>query len=988
MLSERLFSYRYMGSITQVFLDWTRPLVETAAERLRSLARGDRPADFSRLAVAVPTAEAGRQLRLRVAELCADAGGAVELRIALPEQLLNVGETAGPEQVLMAWLETLRSADDRDFPELFRNDVLTRYRGSDEILFGWGEALQNARTTLAREGWSLADAAEKLDMLCRESASEAGEGNFTRFREFAILEERYLSRLKRVAGERPDPAAATLDAMRHPRLAENVEAVVLIDCADLGGAPARFLENSGVAVECWINAPEEFSMHFDRFGRPDPEFWNTAPIDLDPAKQVRIVPRPDRQAKKILEMLTRSPGLPSAVAVLDPEVVSALETRAAAPGRARADGRKIEFFIPREIPLVTLPWSQLLLAVIRSALEGRAADAAAVWGDPLFSDYARSLPGVTDVEGALEELDRLRGEHLAADTAFLRELLGREPDRGPCAALSGLLAELERWRDRIASAEHPVTAAYGILADIGGAVDVGRLDLRRSEGEIAMIGELVAALDRIAAPAATLFVLLRRMLSATRLRIREEPPGAIDVIGFLELPWRTDSPVLIAGFNDCFLSAGSTDDMFLPDQARAALGMNSCDLRRAADALRFSALIKRTDGEVYVLCGDSSHNGDKLFPARLLLQCGAGRPDGTDELARRTDLLFGEGKALVEEPPPPGDAPKIMGMREGPVERKRMSITGFGAYIRCPFTFFLERMLGARHCDVDSPELDNPAFGTLVHSVLQFLRRFEALAAPELEAALVALLNRSGEREFGSPPPGLLQLQLDMLRESLHYFAEAQSAEYRNGWRIVGTEHPLAVNWDEFYRKVFPGVPSEEWRAQLTLTGKIDRIDRRSAADGTVEARVLDYKTAAAGEGPWNTHLEKYSGSDDDHRLSPLTDDKGSKLCWKDLQLPLYVLLVRHFVAGGDILPVADRIVAGYFALPQVFTETGVRMFDALKDEAVLGSALRCADNILRRIFVEERFWPPAGNELELFPGSRIAVADFRPPAAETEVRP
>ena len=973
-----------MGSITRVFLDWTRPLVETAAERLRGMARGGFPADFSHVLVAAPTAEAGRQLRLRVAERCADLGGAADLRVVQPEQMMDLGETAGQEQVLMAWLDTLGSADQRDFPELFRNDVLERFRDSPDILVGWGEALQNARTTLAREGWSLGAAAEKLDALCKECASEKTEADFTRFREFAALENLYLSRLKRVAGERRDPAAARLAAIECPRLPEGVEKVVLIDCADVAGAPERFLENAGVRVECWINAPEKYMEHFDRLGRPEPGFWNSLPLDIDPAERVRIVPRPDRQAKKILELLTDSPGLPSAVAVLDPEVVSALETQSVAPHEERADGRKIEFFIPREIPLANLPWSQLLLAVIRSARDGRAADAAMVWGSPLFADYARRLPGVADLKAALEEFDRLRTDHLASDMKFVRKLLGPEPPDGPRAALAALCALLERWREKIAQSAHPVTAAYGILAEIGGVTEVGRLDLRRSEGEIALLRELVAALDRLDAPPEALFALLRRMLASTPLRIREERPGAIDVIGFLELPWRTDVPVLIAGFNDRFLSAGSTDDMFLPDQARAALGMNDRDRRRAADALRFAALLERTRGEVRILCGDSSHNGDKLFPARLLLQCGRGDACGPDELARRTDLLFGEGKALVEEPPPPADAPKLLRMRDGAVGKKTMSITGFSAYLRCPFTFYLERMLHARHCDVDSSELDNPAFGTLVHEVLRQLRACDTGDARALEEALVARLRATSERKFGFPPPGLLQLQLDMLRESLRYFAAAQSAEHQRNWRIVETEYKLTANWDELYRKVFPDAPPEAWRAELTLVGTIDRIDRRTAEDGAVEVRVLDYKTAAAGEAPADTHLGSCSGPEDDYRKSPVTDGRGNELCWKDLQLPLYVLLVRCFVVGGELIPRADRITGGYFDLPQVFTDTKVRMFDALADDATLRSAAVCADNILNRIFVGGVFWPPAGKELELFPGSRIAVADFRDPARKT----
>ena len=266
-----------------------------------------------------------------------------------------------------------------------------------------------------------------------------------------------------------------------------------------------------------------------------------------------------------------------------------------------------------------------------------------------------------------------------------------------------------------------------------------------------------------------------------------------------------------------------------------------------------------------------------------------------------------------------------------------------------------------------------------------------------LEKALAGLLDRQVARRFGSPPPGLIGLQRDMIRESLRYFALAQHAEYLAGWRIVpgAAEYELAVPWDEFHRRIFPVAPAEEWRAGITLKAKIDRIDVRTREDGVVEARVLDYKTAAEGKSPRETHFCTGEGEKDAYRIvrgvgggsgeadagpAEAEADSEGGLCWQDLQLPLYVLLARHYLAGGELLPDVTEIGAGYFNLPSALAEIGVRVFAELASPETLESAAECADRILRRIFVEERFWPPTGSDFECFPSARIAFADFIAP--------
>jgi|GEM_PF-6309102 len=957
-----------MNNITCRYLDWTRPPVETAAEALRRLAHGAFPADFSHLAVVVPTAEAGRLLRARVAELCADAGGAVKLDITQPEFLARPAAAATAAQVLLAWRNTLTRVDGRDFAELFRNGVLERFRESEETLLGWGAALQKCRMSLAAEALDLEHAAGRLDELCRQSASENSEARFCRFREFRELEKHYLRELRAVAGGRPDPAVALLEALEQPQLPAGVERVILIDCADLAGAPRRFLENSGIAVECWVNAPKGHGI--GEFGLPDPDFWNREPIDLDLRRQLRIVPRPDRQAKLILELLAAGHKDSGAVGVLDPEVALALETRA----ELTAAGAAPRIFVPREIPLNTLPWSQLLLAVARLGAEPTVARAAAVWGDPLFADYAGDALGVTDLKAALELCDKWREEHFVADPEFFDTLLAKHRSARGADDLARLAEAWRKWRDAFDRAADPVAEAYALLAEFGTANRLAHLEFRRCEAEVAMLRALVADLTAVEAPPATRLAMLRNLLGGATLKIREDSAEAVEAVGFLELPWRSDRTLLIAGFNDNCLSPAA-DDPFLPDQAREALGMITRERRRAADAMRFKALTMSRD--LVILCGQNSQAGETLFPARLLFQCPA------EELPERVRLLF--GRDLVSSSAlPAAAAPPFLPRRAAP---RHMRITGFKSYLEDPFKFYLEQVLGARNHDPEALELDHLNFGTLTHNVLQHCRELQSCDAATLKRRLRDRLYAEMKNTFGVRVPGLVELQCEMLADSLDYFAAAQCAEYAEGWRIVAAELPKCFMWNELYRLIRPDSPAEAWREQVELRGKIDRIDRRTNADGTTELRVLDYKTNAKSTAPAEAHLAAAvpdwgTGERLARGCHALKGRPNKALFWKDLQLPLYALIVRHLpdpeTAG------ADRIGAGYFNLPLDLTSTGVAMFPELEDPETLASAVDCADAVLRRIFVEGVFPPSGSRELEIFPGCTVAMAHFRAPGAAT----
>ncbi|HEY1861050.1 MAG TPA: PD-(D/E)XK nuclease family protein, partial [Gemmataceae bacterium] len=116
----------------------------------------------------------------------------------------------------------------------------------------------------------------------------------------------------------------------------------------------------------------------------------------------------------------------------------------------------------------------------------------------------------------------------------------------------------------------------------------------------------------------------------------------------------------------------------------------------------------------------------------------------------------------------------------------------------------------------------------------------------------------------------------------------------------------------------------------IELVGRIDRIDYHEVKR---VLRILDYKTADAGEHPDKTHRKKGE--------------------WIDLQLPLY----RHVYQALRLEAPTDlTIELGYFNLPRKLDDTGVQL--AEWGMAELEDADRVTCQVIRSIRASA-FWKP-----------------------------
>jgi len=907
------------------FLGWDKPLVKLAAAKAAELASGSFPAEFAGVEIVLPTAEAARMLKAELLHLFADNGGFAGLVVGTTEMLWggSRGIRAGQGQVLAAWVRVLQRyfrENSHDSSRLFPG-FNREFAADTGMLLKIAAGLQETRMVLAREGWRIPEVVERIASLPGEIWAIQSE----RFGEFDRLCSAYLAELAEIAPGASDPAENLLEAIADAGKNETPVKTVFIDLPAMSGGVRKFLAGCRREVEIWINAPEEYAANFDGYGVPDPDFWSRIPMPCDIDSTVRVYKDSAAISRKLAGWLTEGRWCPDFIGVLSNEVADILcrEHEAGGLGNDFAG-----FFRPGDHPLAVMPWSRLLLALL--ALRNRNVPfltAAELLRHPYLPDYLEKCAGISAYGKLLTECDELQSDTLAGDF---------EP---AVVRATGELREVFelflRWRKRLSDGAAVVKEAFALLGEIGSVIEESRLDMERAAAELNALKKCGAQAAEIADPEVA-SALLVTLIHDQKISFRNVAQDAVGLVGFAELSWRPEREMVIAGFNEESFDPDPGADVFLPETLRRELGISCGDLRYAADALRFRALCASRD--MRILVGRYAADRQGLKVPRLLLQC------RREELPERVDSLLGD--RLFEELPA-SESGKFPGFLPREVEvPEKFSVTGFASYLGSPFDFYLERLLNARSMNDRNCELDNLQFGTLIHQVLEeYGRDGRGLRrAEEIRKFCQERLERIVSRTFALPVSGLVRLQLDLVNDSLGAFARAQEEHLAAGWQIKEVEYKFSVPWDRL-----SGMPGEGWRSGINIVGKVDRIDVLELPDGRRRVMVMDYKTYAAPKKPAEVHC----------RIPVKQDDKVK---WFDLQLPLYRNLVLDGLGGKLGISSVDEISAGYFNLPLVLSATGIYPFNELDEMPYLNTlALEEADRVLKNIYCDRIFWPPAG---------------------------
>ena len=934
-----------MSGIRRHFLGWDEPLGRKVCHFLFSDGIPSTP-DLDSQLIVVPTRQAGRRLREAVALHCAESNRkspVLGLRVAPPTFFLlapSPEPEASPSLVKTVWADVVLAADFSGLSGLFPTDTPHR---DGAWAFRLGETIQSLRDSLAEGGYSIAGALAQHGEQIEEP---------DRWQDLARLEAAYLEALGRLGKE--DPCSRRIRLSDAPEAPDGVSRIVVAAVPDPTLLLTRALERLAgkLDVDILVYAPAALKDDFDLWGRPVPAQWQAALIPVPaPDANILLAASPADQSRRAVQTIAAGIGSTASgpsdigIGVPDPAVVPYLQADLAERG--------IRTFDPAGKPVMSGPLGTLLALLRDVCADETYSTFAAFVRHPDVLEYLQHSSGFRSLD-VLRELDDYqqaclptgwrqgaglaklappkrpasgngfpspdgpaeRGVRFAAISAVIDRLLAAFSNLAFPAALRGLLSNLYGHRTVLASRSEDVefaeTAAIldGVLHEIETTLE--------SSGDSTI---------------ADAFDLFLRRLESERYE-PDKPPDAVDLEGWLELPWN-DAPLLIVtGMNEGFVPDSRLSDMFLPDRLRRELGLRDDQVRFARDIYLANSLLewRRAEGRVVFVAGRAGAEGDPLKPSRLLFRC----PDS--ELVVRARALFAEPQERREtvpleirlklDPAPPPD------LAPGRLPVAALSVTAFRAYLQCPFRFYLRHVLQMEALDPGKSAMDELDFGILVHAALRAMAEDEALRACRDADVLAAFLRdqaaRAARRQYGARLPLLIQLQVEAAQQRLAAAARVQAQLAADGWAIV-----------------HPEIKYEVGIGGLKVRGTVDRIDRHA---GTGRLRVLDYKTTDKAAAPHETH---WRAAREDTRDYARIEAGGRAKAWQDLQLPLYRLMV---LAQPEFAGQPCEI--GYFNLPKAAGDTGVDVWDPFTEDLAV-AAERCAAGVIGDVRAN-RFWPPA----------------------------
>lgn len=381
---------------------------------------------------------------------------------------------------------------------------------------------------------------------------------------------------------------------------------------------------------------------------------------------------------------------------------------------------------------------------------------------------------------------------------------------------------------------------------------------------------------------------------------------------------------------------GRVEDSLLPEGVRAALGMATGRTRAERDAFLLEGMLRSRarSGGVWTICLKRDGEGNPVRPSRLLFRC------EDDEAIRRIERMVSDipeparfeavtGERKVTEDPENALSVRMrIGFPVAPMHEmvppKSVGATAFKEYLRSPYVFFLKQVAKLEEMDEPSVEADQRLMGNVIHEVLREFGRGEAKAERREEPIAEWVLQKF-ESQLSELPArrvsAVREVQIEVAKRRLRTFARVQAGHAAEGWEIVETEWVTP-------KPVEIVAPS----GRVVLTGRLDRIDVRRGAGGAGDAGrdewlVLDYKTGDTGKAPDKTHF------------------KSKK--WADLQLPLYVYMLRM----SGLAP--DGAKAGYFLLPKKSEDGKIEMVEwtAVRFAEAEALAVQIVEDVLNRKF-------------------------------------
>ena len=887
----------------RILLDWNRPALYSAAEKLLDCAPSGRKFDLSNLIVVLP----GRSACRRLQELLAikSSNKCIFPRIitvgALPELLYTPKQQfATPLTQAFAWAEALRGLSKDEL------QVIIPHPPADEDVPAWlnlGELLSGQHRQLAADRLNFEDVSKK-------GKSLAGFDEFRRWQVLAEVQNHYLKSLDDLGLW--DQQTARLHAVDYKECTTD-NPIVLIGTVDLNRTLIGMLEAVRDHLTVMIHAPEAFADRFDEFGRLISARWVDLEMEIEDA-QITVVDGPQQQAERVALELSQSADRFSVdeitICVPDDRLVPTLRRTLSQVG--------VRTHWPIDQTVADSAPFQLLRAIADYHASQATSDFSNLIRHPDFTAWLNENMQRSDW---LTDWDDYVGTHLQRHT---RKVISQGRTAVPVRELVKLV---QRILQPLSDKSRTLFEWFGpidrLLLTVYGNREFDTEDPhdQRTLASIQAIcsawtdheklpEQLSPVLDAAEAIRLTLHQVAGDFLPA------EKDAEAIELSGWLDLSLDDASLAIITTCNEGFVPASVNHDLFLPNRLRAHLGLEDNSQRYARDLYLLSTILASRQTVKLIAARRDLHN-DPLTPSRLLFATSA------DRVAERVERFFSETAVQANiqfaQSAPFANRPGLTIPRpiRMPEPKRSFSVTEFRDYLASPYRYYLKYIERLEEVSDAVVELDPAGFGSLIHDVLQEFGRSKnrnVIDPARIATSLDASLDRLAKQQYGSDALFPIYVQIEQIRHRLHAFARWQANWASQGWQIRHSEVGYGRNVD------FPLNDG----TSIRLRGRIDRIDYHPQ---TGQWAILDYKTGDKGNSPDQTHRRNNE--------------------WLDLQLPLY----RHL---AEPLGVTGDVKLGYIILSRTIGEIGEKIAEWTTAD------LLAADEIVRQTaqkIINQEFW-------------------------------
>jgi ATP-dependent helicase/nuclease subunit B len=282
--------------------------------------------------------------------------------------------------------------------------------------------------------------------------------------------------------------------------------------------------------------------------------------------------------------------------------------------------------------------------------------------------------------------------------------------------------------------------------------------------------------------------------------------------------FRTFDAVLMVGADGDHFPSQLNETLFFANAVRRELGLATRETRQRQQLRDFAELLHSNRNVVVSWQSYKDGEPNRSSPWIERLQLVLERAGVTDIPVHSIHI---EPRNLTAHltPMPMPSAPQLL--------PEKLSASGYNSLVACPYQFFVTRMLGLSGLDELSDMPEKRDYGDWLHQILKLYHdQVQAQKTPPGERASV--LEEITEKIFAAElakSGAALGYYTRWQKTMAAYLAWANEREAL-GWQFMIGEDKLTktLSWES---------------GQITLYGRIDRIDENAAG----ERAVLDYKT-------------------------------------------------------------------------------------------------------------------------------------------------